>query len=70
MSVYAYIGCRTTKERKARGKGIRVYEVSGSQWKLVQLLEGQVNPSFLCLDRQQKHLYSDSWGISARSAPM
>lgn len=68
MSVYAYIGCRTTKERKARGKGIRVYEVSGSQWKLVQLLEGQVNPSFLCLDRQQKHLYSIHGDFSEVSA--
>lgn len=26
--MYAYIGCRTTKERNARGKGIRVYEIN------------------------------------------
>ena len=27
MEKFAYIGCRTTKERKARGKGISVYKV-------------------------------------------
>ena len=25
---YAYVGCRTTKERNARGKGLKVYEIS------------------------------------------
>lgn len=68
MSIYAYVGCRTTKERKARGKGIRVYEVSENQWKLVQLLEGQVNPSYLCVDRQQRHLYSIHGDFSEVSA--
>ncbi|MGN0373374.1 MAG: lactonase family protein [Enterocloster sp.] len=58
MKMYVYIGCRTTKERKARGKGIRVYQVENGQWELVQLLEGQVNPSYLCLDQEQKNLYS------------
>ena len=56
--MYAYVGCRTTKERKARGKGIRVYKIEGNQWKPVQLLEGPVNPSYFCLDQEQKHLYS------------
>ena len=27
MKQFAYVGCRTTKERKARGKGIRIFEV-------------------------------------------
>lgn len=41
MEKFAYIGCRTTKERKARGKGISVYtrlmEITGSwyrSWKV------------------------------------
>ena len=46
MEKFAYIGCRTTKERKARGKGISVYKVDGDNWELVQILEGQVNPSW------------------------
>lgn len=25
---YVYVGCRTTKERNARGEGLKVYEVS------------------------------------------
>lgn len=25
---YAYVGCRTTRERNARGKGLKVYEIS------------------------------------------
>ena len=41
MEKFAYIGCRTTKERKARGKGISVYKVDGDNWELVQILEGQ-----------------------------
>ena len=32
--MYAYIGCRTTKERNARGKGIRVYEINNGAWEL------------------------------------
>ncbi len=68
MKTYAYIGCRTTKERKARGKGIRVYEVDGKSWKPIQLLEGQVNPSYFCLDSEQKHLYCIHGDYSQASA--
>lgn len=28
MNRFAYVGCRTTKERGARGKGISVYRVT------------------------------------------
>ncbi len=66
--MYAYVGCRTTKERKARGKGIRVYKVEGKRWELVQLLEGQVNPSYFCIDRQEKHLYGIHGDFSEVSA--
>ena len=27
MKQFAYVGCRTTKERNARGKGISFYEI-------------------------------------------
>ena len=55
----AYIGCRTTRERNARGKGIKVFEIgSDGEWKLTQLVEGVVNPSFLCTDRTEQFLYT------------
>ena len=36
--MYAYVGCRTTKERNARGKGLKTYEISEStgEWKELQ----------------------------------
>ena len=57
---FAYVGCRTTKERNARGKGINVYRVdpSSGQWSHVQLVEDLVNPSFLAMDRTQRFLYT------------
>ena len=56
---FAYVGCRTTKERNARGKGISVYRVEPSgEWKHVQLVGDLVNPSFLAMDRTQKYLYA------------
>ena len=58
MSVYAYIGCRTTKERSARGKGISVYSAEKGRWELLQILEGEVNPSYLCLNEAQNRLYA------------
>ena len=58
MNVYAYIGCRTTKERNARGKGISVYSVENGRWELQQILEGEVNPSYLCLNQAQDRLYA------------
>lgn len=68
MKTIAYVGCRTTKERKARGRGISVYEVDENGWKLVQILEGQVNPSFLCLNERQDVLYSIHGDYSEASA--
>ena len=56
---YAYVGCRTTKERNARGKGISVYRVDDNgKWELIQILENLVNPSFLCLDKTGEFLYT------------
>lgn len=57
--MFAYVGCRTTKERNARGRGIEVYEVDeAGEWTRIQLVEGLVNPSYLCLDRSGEFLYS------------
>ncbi len=56
---YAYVGCRTTKERNARGKGLAVYQITESgDWKLLQCLETEPNPSFQTLDREGRFLYS------------
>ncbi|MDO5797615.1 MAG: lactonase family protein [Eubacteriales bacterium] len=56
---YAYVGCRTTKERNARGKGISVYQVDDTgKWELIQIVENLVNPSFLCLDKTGEFLYT------------
>ena len=31
---YAYVGCRTTKERNARGEGLKTYEIQpDGSWK-------------------------------------
>src|SRR3954468_73624 len=39
-AMLAYVGCRTTKERNARGEGINVYRVDAATgaWTHVQLL--------------------------------
>lgn len=58
MKQYAYIGCRTTKERNARGKGISVYEIQEGKWSLKQIEENLVNPSFLCFDENKEYLYT------------
>ena len=58
MKQFAYVGCRTTKERNARGKGIRIFEIENGTWKPVGLLEGPVNPSYFCLNEAQDMLYT------------
>lgn len=54
----AYVGCRTTIERGARGKGIKVFEIENGKWNLIQTLKTLDNPSYLCFDNQKKYLYS------------
>jgi len=64
---FAYVGCRTTRERNARGNGITVYRVDGG-WKQVQAVDGLLNPSFLAFDRDKRFLYTvhgDSSEVSA-----
>lgn len=57
---FAYVGCRTTKERNARGKGIKVYEISDAtgEWMEKQCLNTIDNPSYLAFDNDEKYLYS------------
>jgi 6-phosphogluconolactonase len=57
---FAYTGCRTTKERGARGKGINVFRVdqTSGAWGHAQLVENLINPSFLSFDREQRFLYA------------
>ncbi|WP_414441235.1 lactonase family protein [Burkholderia sp. 22PA0106] len=60
MQTFAYVGCRTTRERNARGKGIGIYAVaSGTMaWTLVDIHPTLDNPSFLALNDEQTVLYS------------
>lgn len=57
---HAYVGCRTTRERNARGEGINVYrmDAASGDWTHVQLLGGLLNPSFLAFDRRRRFLYA------------
>ena len=56
---YAYVGCRTTKARNARGNGLMVYEIQpDGSWNETQCLFVEDNPSYQCLDLEQKYLYS------------
>lgn len=56
---YAYVGCRTTKERNARGKGLCTYAIrEDGAWQLLQCLDTEPNPSYQALDRDGKYLYS------------
>jgi 6-phosphogluconolactonase (cycloisomerase 2 family) len=57
--MYAYVGCRTTKERNARGEGLKTYEIlPDGRWKELQCLYTEPNPSFQTLDAEGKYLYS------------
>lgn len=69
---FAYVGCRTTKERNARGEGISVYAVdeTAGTWHQVQLVNNLINPSFLAFDRARRFLYTvhgDTSNVSAFS---
>ncbi|EHM00050.1 hypothetical protein HMPREF9946_02744 [Acetobacteraceae bacterium AT-5844] len=57
---YAYVGCRTTRERNARGDGINLYRVDAETgaWTHEQLVGDLLNPSFLCFDRRKRFLYT------------
>ncbi|MBV7485384.1 beta-propeller fold lactonase family protein [Bordetella sp. BOR01] len=68
--MFAYVGCRTTRERHARGQGISVFQADPDTGglALVQLLPGQENPSFLALNARGDRLYAvhgDTTRVSA-----
>jgi 6-phosphogluconolactonase (cycloisomerase 2 family) len=56
---FAYVGTRTTKERRARGRGISVYGIGSDErkWTEVQVV-GLVNPSYLVVSRRHECLYT------------
>lgn len=60
MSMFAYTGCRTTKERSARGEGIGVYAMGAAsgEWRALQTLKTVDNPSYLAFDRSRRFLYA------------
>lgn len=57
--MFAYVGSRTTRERNARGEGLSVYRVDPVSGTLdrVQVLGNLVNPSYLTLSLDGRHLY-------------
>ncbi|WP_394542001.1 lactonase family protein [Pantoea sp. SGAir0418] len=57
---FAYVGCRTSAWRGARGKGIEVYRMlPDGEWRLIQRVESvQENPSWLTLDPIHQRLYA------------
>lgn len=56
---FAYIGCRTTEHRKARGKGISCYQIdSHDNWTLKNITPILDNPSYLAFDKTKKFLYT------------
>lgn len=56
---YAYVGCRTTKARNARGKGISLYYIAGcGSWTLKEIFPVLENPSYLCFDKNERYLYA------------
>jgi 6-phosphogluconolactonase len=70
LARFAYTGCRTTKERGARGEGINVFRVDQGTgaWSHVQLVKDLVNPSFLAFDRAQRFIYAVHGDFSEISA--
>jgi 6-phosphogluconolactonase len=69
-NMFAYVGCRTTRERNARGDGISVFRVDTDSGALerVQLVTDLVNPSFLALSRDGERLYTVHGDLSDVSA--
>ncbi|MBO9535237.1 beta-propeller fold lactonase family protein [Herbaspirillum sp.] len=68
--MFAYVGCRTTRERNARGDGISVFKVDTAtgNLELVQLVKDLVNPSFLALSKDGQYLYTVHGDLSDISA--
>jgi len=55
---FAYVGCRTSRDRNARGDGITVYRIEeNDSWTKLQLLSPLINPSYLAFDRTGRSLF-------------
>ena len=56
----AYVGSFTTAKRKARGKGISLYQVdeASGAWSLIDVLETIANPGYVALDSRARFLYA------------
>jgi 6-phosphogluconolactonase (cycloisomerase 2 family) len=65
--MYVYVGCYTSSDRAGRGEGIMVYrmDTGSGTWEQIHVLTGITNPSFLALDRGQRHLYCVHGGNNA-----
>jgi len=64
----AYVGCRTSRERNARGDGINLYRVSSGTWTHLQLVDDLANPSYLAFGVGGRTLYAvhgDATEVSA-----
>ena len=58
-ALIAYVGCRTSRERNARGDGIRVFAVDAEGvWTQIQRVGDLVNPSFLAVSHRLQTLYT------------
>ena len=69
MKRIAYVGCRTTKERNASGKGLKVYSIDDDgNWTEVQIINNLINPSYQCLDIDKEFLYTVHGDINAVSS--
>ncbi|WAJ31008.1 lactonase family protein [Antarcticirhabdus aurantiaca] len=56
---HAYVGCRTSRERNARGLGISVFGIDeAGDWHLLNIRETAANPSFLAASADGRHLYA------------
>jgi 6-phosphogluconolactonase (cycloisomerase 2 family) len=60
---FMYVGS-FTGEGRGRGEGLSVYERTGGRWTRIQLLDKDTlaDPSFLCIDRQGRFMYSAHGG--------
>jgi 6-phosphogluconolactonase len=57
---FAYVGCFTTEKRKAKGRGIALFSIdpASGKWTFVEACNVLHNPSYICLDRAQRFMYS------------
>jgi 6-phosphogluconolactonase len=56
---FAYIGSFSSAKRKAKGRGVAVFRIDDAgKWTYVDVCDVIPNPSYICLDRTQRFLYS------------